>query len=171
MRDLDNVDESAGDEGAPPAIPARFFGLLTFAMLLLVGGLVMAAASGFFHSGTVVVPAATATLSPTLAASPATKARTPGSTIVTPTRPPAETPAAAAPPPERLFQVGNTGGDGVWLRRTPDMADVMVAWPDGAKMVEVGEDVVVGSLHWKKVRDPAGNEGYIPAQFLVTSNP
>ncbi len=88
---------------------------------------------------------------------------------------PAYTPRVT-PPPEQLtlptitattLVVGNTGGDGVWLRRSPAMADRLRAWPDGTAMVVVGEDREAEGRVWKNVKDPAGNVGWIPAEYLV----
>lgn len=63
--------------------------------------------------------------------------------------------------------VGNTGGDGVWLRRSPAMADKVRAWPDGTPMQVVGADTAAEGKTWKNVKDPAGNVGWIPAEYLV----
>lgn len=83
---------------------------------------------------------------------------------------PAPTPAPDAQPtpgPPEVLAVGNTGGDGVYLRRTPRLSDRLRAWPDRTPMVTVGEDVEAEGRMWKHVRDPAGNVGWVPAQYLV----
>ncbi|MHB1004217.1 MAG: DUF4352 domain-containing protein [Chloroflexota bacterium] len=69
----------------------------------------------------------------------------------------------------RLFAVGNTGGDGVWLRASPDMDDRLRAWPDGTVMVQVGPDSAVDGHNWRNVKDPVGNLGWVPAEYLVAS--
>jgi hypothetical protein len=63
--------------------------------------------------------------------------------------------------------VGNTNGDGVALRRTPKLDDRLVAWQDGSVMEVIGPDATGDGLTWRNVRDPKGNTGYIPAQYLV----
>jgi hypothetical protein len=78
---------------------------------------------------------------------------------------PAATPSPT-PLPERLV-VGNTNGDGVALRRTPNLNDRLVAWQDGSVMEVIGPDTTGDGLTWRNVRDPKGNTGYIPAQYLV----
>lgn len=68
--------------------------------------------------------------------------------------------------PQTLL-VGNTGGDGVSLRRSPSMADRLRSWPDGTPMVVVGPDQLGEGRVFKNVRDPAGNVGFVPANFLI----
>ena len=68
---------------------------------------------------------------------------------------------------EVKYVVGNTGGDGVYIRRTPDMEDRVKAWPDGTEMIEIGDVVTVDGRTWRNVRDPDGFEGFVPAQHLV----
>ncbi len=65
--------------------------------------------------------------------------------------------------------VAHTGGDGVYLRRTPNLSDRLKAWPDGTKMVRVGEDRAAEGVAWKNVRDPDGRVGWVPAQYLVAA--
>ena len=67
----------------------------------------------------------------------------------------------------QVYYVGNTDGDGVFIRRTRDMDDKIKAWPDGTVMIEVPGATEVETRLWRHVRDPDGNEGYVPAQYLV----
>lgn len=69
----------------------------------------------------------------------------------------------------KYWRVGNTDGDGVYIRKSPDNQDRIKAWPDGALMVRVGPDVIVDGRTWKNVYDPDYNEGFIPAEYLVVS--
>src|SRR5438067_1069159 len=62
------------------------------------------------------------------------------------------------------YRVANTGGQGVFLRRTPTLADHLVAWPDGTRLDSLDETVRGDGLDWQKVRDPRGNVGYIPTR-------
>ena len=70
---------------------------------------------------------------------------------------------------KQSYYVGNTGGDGVYIRRTHDMDDRIKAWPDDTKMIEISGWLDVGGRLWRHVVDPDGNEGYVPAEYLVDS--
>ncbi|MDA8218518.1 MAG: hypothetical protein M0Z94_12965 [Dehalococcoidales bacterium] len=76
------------------------------------------------------------------------------------------TPTPTAQPP-KYYLVGNSDGVGVWLRRTPNMNDYLISWPDGTRMEVIGGDVQADGRAWKHVQDPRGNKGYIPAVWLV----
>lgn len=83
---------------------------------------------------------------------------------------PASTAAPAvpgAPPAGQRFVVANTDGLGVYLRRTPNPADRVRAWPERTVMVAVGPDREVNGVVWKPVRAPDGAEGWVPAQYLA----
>jgi hypothetical protein len=73
------------------------------------------------------------------------------------------------PSPEQPAKmvVANTDVMGAYIRRTPTMEDTIRAWPDGTEMQVIGDDKVAGSRTWRRVKDPAGNEGWIPAEFLT----
>jgi hypothetical protein len=70
-----------------------------------------------------------------------------------------------AAPPEHL-RVGQTGGRGVYLRRTPSRALHIRAWPDRTPLVAFGALRSAGQ-QWVYVRDPAGHLGWVPARYLV----
>ena len=111
-----------------------------------------------------LVPAgsqATAQKSPTSQPT-ATPPATPTSQPPTPTPQPTATPGQA-----QAYVLGNTGGVGAWLRRSPNMNDYLIAWVDGTRMETAGPDVQANGLLWHMVRDPQGNVGYIPAEWLV----
>ena len=65
------------------------------------------------------------------------------------------------------YQVGGTGGVGVYIRRTPRLVDQIRAWTDGTVMDQVGDDVDAEGIRWHMVRDPDGNLGYVPASYLI----
>jgi hypothetical protein len=67
--------------------------------------------------------------------------------------------------------VGNTDGEGVYVRSTPVMADRAKAYPDGTPLTIVGEDVDGDGQHWKHVKTPDGLEGYVPSIYTVDSPP
>jgi hypothetical protein len=73
---------------------------------------------------------------------------------------------APALPPRRVY-VGHTGGLGVYLRRTPRRAVHIRAWVEGTPLVAFGTETDAAGEQWTYVRDPAGNLGWVPAQYLV----
>ena len=77
---------------------------------------------------------------------------------------PVATPAATAL--AGRLKVANTGGDGVFLRRSPSMGDRLTAWPENTVMEDLGEQVTGDGQTWRKVKDPRGQIGYIPVQYL-----
>ena len=84
---------------------------------------------------------------------------------------PAGPPTATAPPQttHRVFVVGNTGGDGVYLRRTPRSSDRDRAYPDGTRLEQIGEDVRAEGTTWRHVQAPDGRTGWVPTQYTVES--
>ncbi len=64
-----------------------------------------------------------------------------------------------------VVYIGNTGGIGVFLRRTPQAADRLKAYPDNTRLVVIGPDVGAEGRPWRHVRAPDGVEGYVPAQY------
>ena len=118
-------------------------------------------------------PAAEPPASPTsapAAANPTASPTPPATATTAPTATPAQSPTAtpAAEPP-KVFVIGNTGGVGAWLRRTPRINDYLIAWTDGTRMEVVGPDVQADGRTWRHVKDPRGNEGYLPAEWLVSA--
>lgn len=69
------------------------------------------------------------------------------------------------------FQVANTGGVGVYIRRTPVLSDHIRAWAEGAVMEQVGPDAIGEGIRFVNVRDPDGNIGWVPAAYLVPLPP
>lgn len=118
---------------------------------------------------------------PVIAAkSVASSARTPVATVTSvsavATSPPIAVVMAATPPPApastpssgtQRYRIGNTGGDGAFLRRSPRLADRMNAWPDNTILVDLGEEASGDGLTWRKVQAPNGSTGYMPTQWLV----
>src|SRR5262245_41054987 len=82
---------------------------------------------------------------------------------------PVATPAALRPVPPEPFFIGNTLGRGMSLRRAPTSADLVKAWPDGTAVEGLGAQQDARGWTWAWVRDPEGNDGWIPTQFLVRS--
>jgi hypothetical protein len=67
--------------------------------------------------------------------------------------------------------VGNTDGEGVFVRNTPVMADRAKAYPDGTPLTIVGDDIDGDGQTWKHVKTPDGLEGYVPSIYTVDSPP
>ena len=67
--------------------------------------------------------------------------------------------------------VGNTDGEGVFVRKTPVMADRLSAYADGTELTIVGDDVDGDDQHWKHVKTPDGLEGYVPSVYTVDAPP
>lgn len=93
-----------------------------------------------------------------------------GQPVSSPTSP-AASGAAATPTPSApgavYFIVGNTGGDGVYLRRTPRLADRDRAYPDGTKLEQIGPDQDADGRRWHHVRAPDGRTGWVPSQYAL----
>ena len=104
-----------------------------------------------------------ATMTPSLAT---TVQRAP-TTTAPPTRTATDSPSPTAMP--EVVYVGQTDGDGVYLRQTPQLDDRLTAYPDGTRLVVLGPDVEGDGRTWKPVRAPDGSEGYVPLQYTVTS--
>jgi hypothetical protein len=80
---------------------------------------------------------------------------------------PVATPAAAQPQMGAKYKVVNTSGDGVYIRRNPVQADRIVPWPDNTVMEYAGEQTDNEGIHWAKMKDPRGNVGWVPTQYLA----
>jgi len=80
---------------------------------------------------------------------------------------PTPSPRPTATPAPADVVVGNTGGSGVYVRRAPVEGATIKAWPDGTRLTVVGEDRQAGGGTWRNVRDPGGDVGWVPAQYLV----
>ncbi|HEY3107818.1 MAG TPA: hypothetical protein VGL23_03650, partial [Chloroflexota bacterium] len=67
-------------------------------------------------------------------------------------------------------RVSNTGGDGVFVRKDPGSNDKIKAWPDNTVMEFQGDLVDLQGAGWAKMKDPAGNVGWVPTQYLTPDN-
>lgn len=129
-------------------------------------GLATCVAIAIFAFSTIVreplTQRAAAKPAPPLADSPAPVAAT--TVPIAPTVAPAPTPTT---PVKRFFIVANTGGAGVYIRRSPQLADRLAAWPDTTRLEEIGPETVVDGITWRHVRAPNGATGYVPAQYTA----
>ncbi len=87
------------------------------------------------------------------------------------TQAPSSTATAVALAPTNTVWVGNTDGQGVFVRTTPVMADRVRAYVDGTPLTIVGDDVDGDGQHWKHVKTPDGLDGYVPAVYTVDTPP
>jgi hypothetical protein len=136
----------------PPDLPSMFAGEKPVSSMFRNNGNGTGPAGA---GGGVAVP--TATTEATATPEPAT-----------PTPEPEATPTSAPviQQPDH-YVVGNTGGVGVWLRRTPRMNDYLITWPDNTRMQTIGPDVEAEGRVWRNVMDPRGNRGFVPAEWLI----
>lgn len=80
--------------------------------------------------------------------------------------------ATALPTPIVLTMVvGNTGGDGVYIRKSPSAANKLKVWPDGTPMIVSGAPTEAEDRQWRNVKDPDGNIGWIPSEYLAVPTP
>jgi uncharacterized hydrophobic protein (TIGR00271 family) len=116
---------------------------------------------------------ATATSGPTLTAT-ATPSPTPAATATptmtatatsSPTSTVAVTPTATATPTPVAAVIGDTGGQGVFLRQTPG-GEVVDALAEGAPVEILNEREVVDDIEWVQVRDEDGRVGWVAAQYV-----
>ena len=107
-------------------------------------------------------PTNTATSTPT---DTPTITPTPLPPTITPT--PTLSPTITLTPVSALYEVGNTDGDGVYLRESAGGDKRIKAWPDRTVMKVIGPDTLIDGRLWRYVQDPDGNEGYIPVEYLV----
>lgn len=87
----------------------------------------------------------------------------------TPTLRPTSTPPAATPIPRaaEIMLVGNTDGQGVFMRKTPIMSDRLKVYPERTRMEVLEKNIEGDGRKWMRVRAPDGAEGFIPESYLV----
>jgi hypothetical protein len=96
----------------------------------------------------------------------ATRAASPVAATAAPK--PTDTPQPAS---SQTVWVGNTDGEGVYVRNTPAMSDRAGAYADGTPLTIIGEDVEGDGQQWKHVRTPDGLEGFVPSMYTVDTPP
>ncbi len=65
----------------------------------------------------------------------------------------------------KTFIVANTGGDGVYLRRTTNLEDRDTPYIDGTQLIQIGPDEQANGITWRHVRTTDNKTGYVPAQY------
>ncbi len=87
-------------------------------------------------------------------------------------RSPAAPPSSPTPVGSSWFIVGNTEGQGVYVRRTTRLEDKLgAAYPDGARFQEIGPTAVGDGRTWRHVRADDGREGFVPSEYLIVAGP
>jgi hypothetical protein len=84
--------------------------------------------------------------------------------------PPTPAPQKSEHPVGSRHRVTNTNGDGVFLRRAPGSNERIRAWADNTVMEFQGDLVDLQGAGWAKMKDPAGNVGWVPTQYLTPDN-
>jgi hypothetical protein len=134
---------------------------------VVLGGavLVLSACGG----GSAAPPTAAPAVSPVASRLPTAT----GTTAAPPaTATPAPKPTEASQPAKSdTVWVGNTDGEGVYIRTTPLLVDRVRAYVDGTPLTIIGDDVEGDGLLWKHVRAPDGLEGYVPAMYTTDAPP
>lgn len=156
------------------------FRVVPFLAVMMILALGLFAAADILNSPpeepepTVVRPTVTPRPRPTSPRQPTETPFVAPATVPAVPAPAAQTPASTptvrgtpTPPGQDTLRVGNTDGQGVYIRRTPRLDDRIRPWRDGTPMVVLGPPQTANGLTWLRVRAPDGVEGYIPAQYLV----
>lgn len=68
---------------------------------------------------------------------------------------------------QATFLVSNTLGRGMALRSSPVARDPGKSWPDGTRMRGLGAEQEAYGWTWRFVRDPEGNVGWAPSNYLI----
>jgi hypothetical protein len=56
------------------------------------------------------------------------------------------------------------------LRDAPRSVELGKRWPDGTEMDGLGAEQDVAGWTWSRVRDPDGNDGWVPTNYLVPND-
>lgn len=72
----------------------------------------------------------------------------------------------SAPGP-KIVVVGNTGGDGVGVRREPKEGNRIAALIDGTRLTQLGQEFNADGASWTQVKLGDGREGYVPSRYLL----
>ena len=161
-------------------LSARWWGTLSGVvigvLLVLVGGLALLNTSRSPGRATAVVPssgpspvAAAQVASPSPVTAFASPSRTEGATASQPAATATSPPALPTPtPPARYARVANTNGLGANLRRAPATSSPVVTVAPESSIVQVlGPEQSGEGRVWRQVEDNRGNQGWVPAEFLV----
>ena len=149
---------------------ARGFGLRASHLLLILGGLIVVSLLWMWVESAALDATSRAADSAQVTPLPvsATPSPPPVMAAGAPTPAPVQ-PTAAATAQGAWFVVGNTDGEGVYLRRTPSMEDRLAPFRDGTRMQVVGPDRESEGRHWKNVRVENGPVGWVPSEYVLAA--
>ena len=154
--------------------PGRFSPAILLVAVIVIAILIGAAVFSRRNAPGAATPTAAAVGQPVAGASSApASAIASGAASAAPNTPPSassgagSSAGATATVVAKVYMVGNTDGEGVYLRRTPRMSDRDTAYVDGTKLTAIGEDVTADGELWHHVRTPDGKIGYVPAKYTI----
>jgi hypothetical protein len=101
------------------------------------------------------------------AVSPLRVVRTPSPALSSPTTAP--TVNAGGSLPGSFGFVGNTGGEGTYLRHSALHSDQWLPLADGTRLVFLGSQAERDNDQWLWVSDPLGNVGWVESRYYVAS--
>lgn len=107
-------------------------------------------------------PTPEATATPTVSVTATATVSTPEATA-TPTPTITPTITTTTTPTEAVVNSPN----GLWLREAPGGVQQLELLPDGIVLALLTGFEVVDGVEWQQVRSPAGNEGWVAAEFLI----
>jgi hypothetical protein len=108
----------------------------------------------------------TVTADPTATATPLPEVRpSPTSPLPTPTEAPLVTPEPSPTTGPATAVVNSPNG--LWLRETPGGSQEVELIPDGTVLTLLTGVEEVDGVSWQQIRTPAGNEGWVSAEFIV----
>ena len=176
VEDEPTLDEDEADTGPVAAPPVRdetrragspllvrlLIGLIAVLLVLTVGVFALSRQA----SAPMLTPTVEAESTVPISKAPQTAAIQPTAAVVAPTTAP---PTATVPATPRNYIVANTGGQGVYLRRTANLEDRDTVYADDTVLVQIGPDVQAGGIAWHNVRTPDGKVGFVPAQFTTVA--
>jgi hypothetical protein len=156
-------------------------------LALIAGGLAIVLASGLYGSGdapvstpspgqqaAAVAPTAEPTQAPEVVPPPSLPSSGQAGQASPPPTVAARVPATPTPAPIIVrpiaitsFTIDNTLGRGMPLRAAPRSRVTGKPWPDGTRVEGLGAEQDVNGWTWSRVRDPEGNVGWVPTNYLV----
>ena len=139
--------------------------------LALISMAVLTACGGGTAAAPTAEPPAAATSAPAAAKPSVSTVPSPAAVAAATSPAPAAAAPAAPGKPVSTVYVGNTDGEGVYVRKTPAMSDRVRAYADGTALIIIGDEVDGDGQHWRHVRTPDGLEGYVPAMYTVETPP
>lgn len=115
---------------------------------------------------------ATATMPPRLTDTPRPTPTLSATTAVAAS--PSTRPESPSPTPIQITQssvIGNTNGQGVYLRHNPIASDIWYPLTDGSRVTVVGTVRDSRGWEWDHVRDSLGDSGWVLSRYVIAGSP